>query len=255
MTNPFAPQGAPAEQQQAAPANPFGQGVAVQQQAAPQAAGNPFGAAPQTPAAAFPAATQQQAAAPATQQAAPPPMLDPNALRAAAAPVISTGKGPDLAAMYGRLVLMFPHSLTRVPRKPEHITAEQRAAGNVEQDQMTTTVVVLDSGPGTAPGTGSIPWGGKPHALGGEPHTNNDPLPYVRKGMWINQSRLISQLRDFMPAHPGAAPGMITGRLVKTGPESNAPWYLTTATAEEMAITQQYLTAVGQGVFPHPLAA
>lgn len=273
QANPFGQQPAPAAAAapapQQAPANPFG----AQQQpaAAPQAyAPAQQGYAPQqyaapaayAPPAAVPAAyapPQQYAApAPVAQQApaGPPPQL--GQVAAAPAPVAGGGRGAKLPDMYGRLVIAFPHSLKRVPRRPEHITAEQRAAGNIDQDQMTVTFVVLDSGPGTAPGTGFIDFGGAPHALPPTPHTDREMLPYVRKGMWINQSRLIGQLRDFMPggsmAGPGGAPGMVCGRLVKTGPESNAPWFLTTATPEELTTAGQYLAIVAEGRYPHPLA-
>ena len=225
--NPFAQQGAPApEQQQAAPAaNPYAQQQA-QQYAAPAAA------------------------APVQQQYAPagaPPAL--GAVANAPAPVVGDGKGAALPDMYGRLVVIFPFKLERVQRRPEHITAEQRAAGNTEQDRMTATVVVLDDGQG---GFTPIAYGGKPYALGGTPHTDSAPLPYVRKGMWLNQSRLISQLTASMPA-PGGWPSPVCGRIVKTGPEANAPWYLAAATDADLALVNQYMQLVTAGQYPHPL--
>jgi len=286
QANPFGqPAAAPAQQPQQAP-NPFGapqgqppapaQAYAPAHPAQQAPTANPFGApaapqayAPPAPAAYAPPAapqyappTQQQYAPPAqayAPQQAPPSSPPPlGQVAAAPAPVAGGGRGAKLPDMYGRLVIAFPHSLKRVPRRPEHITAEQRAAGNVEQDQMTVTFVVLDSGPGTPPGTGFIDFGGAPHALPPTPHTDREPLPYVRKGMWINQSRLISQLRDFMPggplAGPGGSPGMVCGRLVKTGPESNAPWFLTTAEPAELTIAGQYLSLVAENRYPHPLA-
>jgi hypothetical protein len=181
------------------------------------------------------------------------PTLDPNALGATPAPVVGEGKGPKLNDMYGRLVLVFPQAIATVPRRPEHITQEQRAAGNVNQERLTATVVVLDSGKGTPPG-GVIQWGGAPYALPATPHTNTDPLPYVRRGMWLNQSRLLSQLIPFLPSAPGQPSGMVAGRLVKTGPESNAPWYLESATEDELNLARTYLGLVGNGQYPHPLA-
>lgn len=287
--NPFA-QPAPAQpeqaanpfaQQQAAPAapaapNPFGQGVqtapaAPQQQYAPQQAApqayaptaaaqpaNPFA----NPASGRPNGTdhmahvQQTYAQPAQQQYAAPagmPALNAGALASAPPPVIAEGKGPKLPDMYGRLVLIFPLAMARVPRNPQYITPEQRAAGNVEQDRLTATVVILDSGKGSQPG-GTISWGGAPYALPPTPHTNHDPLPYVRKGMWINQSRLISQLVPFLPAGQGQPGGMVAGRLVKTGPEHNAPWYLEGADEQELALARTYLDLVGRGAYAHPLA-
>jgi hypothetical protein len=171
-------------------------------------------------------------------------------LRAAGAPVVGEGRGAKLADMYGRLVLVFPLGLTRVPRNPQFITAEQRQRGDLDQDRMTATVVVLDDGQG---GMTPIGYGGAPYALPPKPHTDSAPLPYVRKGMWINQSRLISQLRDFLP-QAGGAPGMICGRVVKAGPQNNDPWYLQGATEAELTLAGQYLELVQQGVYGHPLA-
>ena len=269
MTNPFA-QNVPVEPQQAAPAgNPFAQQQAAPAQPAPQV-GNPFGqqqaAAPAPQAYAQPQpmqqaapmyAPQQQApvqqyAAPAQQQSVP----QFGTLASAPAPVVGEGRGASLAHMFGRLVLVFPHREETVPRRAEHITAEQRAAGNVNQQRLTATVVVLDSGPGQMQ---PIAVDGKPNAFPPVPPTEYAPLPYVRKGMWINQSRLITQCRDFLPggvsAGPGGAPGMLLGRVAKAGPQQNDPWYLEPATQAELELAQKYLTLVQSGQFPNPLAA
>lgn len=232
MTNPFLP--AQPQQQPAAPANPF----AAPAPAAPQGFGSTLGANQ------FPAAAQ-----PAPQAA--PPALDMGRLASAPAPVVGEGRGAALPDMFGRLVLIFPLSIQRVPRNPQFITQEQRARGDVEQDRLTATVVVLDDGQG---GRQPIQYGGKPYALPPTPHTDSAPLPYVRKAMWINQSRLISQLRDSLPSAPGAAPGMVAGRVYKAGPNQNDPWYLIGATEQEIALVRQYLEAVQAGQFPHPLA-
>lgn len=270
--NPFgapqqaAPVAAPAQQFAAQQPNPFGAGVP----AAPQAPANPFGAAPQQQAPAPQAyAPQQPPAAPqyAPQQQAPiaapvqayappaaaPMALDPNALRAAGAPPASYTKGPELPDMYGRLVLFFPQEIARVPRNPRFISDADRAKGNVEQDRMTATIVILDSGPGTPPGSGTVSWGGAMHEFPQRPHTNHDPLPYVIKGKWISQSKLVDQCRAYVPA-PGGAPGMVAGRIAKRGNAHNDPWYLETATDAEIAIAQQYLSLVNEGRYPHPLA-
>lgn len=258
MTNPFLnqqPAPAPAQQPQAAPANPFGPGVPAAPAQQPQAApGNPYGqpqqqAQYQAPAPAT--APQQQYQAPAPQQQAAAPALNMGDLRSAGAPIVGNGRGAALPDMYGRLVLVFPLSLTRVPKKAEHITPEQRAAGNVDQDQLTATVVVLDDGNG---GMAPIWYGGKPHLLGGAPHTDSAPLPYVRKAMWLNQSRLVSQLRDFLPTGGPGTGGMICGRVVKAGPENNAPWYLQGANEQELALAGKYLELVQSGTYEHPLA-
>jgi hypothetical protein len=276
VTNPFA-QGVPAEQpaqQQAAPAtgNPFAQQAPAQPTSQ---APNPFGGQQAAPAAPQAYAQQQ---APAQQYAAPVPQYAPQQqapaqqyaapvpqqqgvpqfgqLASAPAPVVGEGRGATLAHMFGRLVLVFPHREETVPRRAEHITAEQRAAGNVNQQRLTATVVVLDAGPGRMD---PIAVDGKPNAFPPVPPSEYAPLPYVRKGMWINQSRMITQCRDFLPggaqAGPGGAPGMLLGRVAKAGPLQNDPWYLTPATEAELQLAQQYLTLVQNGQYPNPLAA
>jgi hypothetical protein len=267
--NPFAA-AAPAGPEPAPPAapapmaNPYAQQAAPVQAYAPPAAvpaaPNPFGqAVPVAPAPQYGAPVQQQAPAQQwaqpVQQSNPAPPAPPQAfgqLQSAPAPVVGEGRGAKLADMYGRLVVIFPLAIDTVARNPQFITAEQRAQGNVTQDRLTATVVVLDQGPGTAPG-GFIEWGGAPHQLGGAPHDKRDPLPYVRKGMWINQSRLISQCRPSVPA-PGQPSSPVVGRLAKTGPEANAPWYLVGASDAEVQLAQTYLNLVAAGQYPHPLA-
>lgn len=289
--NPFAQnvpaqtaQPATAPQQQTAP-NPF-----AQQQAAPAApqqqtpaAGNPFAqAAQQVGHAAVPQAyapqqsygapapaavqTYPQYGAPAAQQQAPAPVVvtqyhqtAPPALGTAAAPpppVAGGGRGAKLADMYGRLVVVFPLSLQRVPKNAKFVTDADRQSGNLEQDRMTATVVVLDGG--AVGNMQPLAWGGNPHALGGSPHTESSPLPYVRKGMWLNQSQVIGQLSPYLPGRerggPNGAPGAVVGRIVKTGPQQNDPWFITTPTEEELHLANQYLQLVGAGQFPHPLA-
>jgi hypothetical protein len=77
----------------------------------------------------------------------------------------------------------------------------------------------------------------------------------VIKGKWISQSRIIDQCRAYLPQYPGGQSGMIAGRLVKRGPAHNDPWYLETATQEEMDLAGTYLNLVNNGQYPHPLAA
>lgn len=249
MTNPFAQ---PAQQPQpvapaqpAAPANPFGPGVPA---ATP---GNPYQQQPQAyaPPAAPQYLGQPGPAAPQHTQAAPP-ALDVNSLQGAGAPVVGEGKGAKLADMYGRLVLVFPLSCSRVPKSPQYITDEDRRNGRIDQDRMVATVVVLDDGQG---GMQPISYGGKIDAFPPVPNTDTAALPYVRKAMWINQSRLISQLREALP-QAGAAPGMRLGRVVKSGPAHNDPWYLAPATEADLTLARQYLALVGAGQAPHPLA-
>lgn len=233
--------------------NPFADPYTPTAPAQPTAPVNPFTVPAQPAVPSFPGALSPQEM---TQVAAPapttaPPAFDFSRLASAPAPVVGEGRGAQLADMYGRLVLFFPLSLQRVPRSPQYITAEQRARGDLEQDRLTATIVVLDDGQG---GMQPIAYGGKPYAIPSTPHTDSAPLPYVRKAMWINQSRLISQLRDSVPAAPGQAPGMIAGRIAKTGPAQNDPWYLIGATEPEVALVRQYLELVQAGQQPHPLA-
>jgi hypothetical protein len=269
--NPFAPN-VPAQPQQQG-GNPFAQPQQQPQAPAQQPpAGNPFAApAPQQPAPngyyAQPAPQQPQAypqqqpyqphPAPqgpygqtATQQQAAPPALDPNALSAAAPPPPSgDAKGAKLPDMYGRLVVIFPLSFEQRPKNPGFITPQDRANGNLMQDQITATVVVIDDGRG---GYSPISWGGDP--MRNIPPTDTVALPYVRRAMWISQSKLIAQLRPYLPQTPGAAPGMAVGRVLKAGNEANSPWYLSTATDDEVAHARLYLNLVAQGQVPHPLA-
>lgn len=264
--NPFLQAAQPAVEQQAPQAadNPFGPGVPAtpQQQApaAPQAYAQPAQQQSQHGAQGQPAwLAQQQAAqvqpqyAPAPQQAsaAPPQALDPAMLRGAPAPIVGEGRGAKLAHMYGRLVLVFPLSITRKPRNPQYVTPEQRARGDLDQEQITATFVVLDDGQG---GMQPIRFGGDPAAFPPIPDTESAPLPYVRKGLWVTQSRVISQLRDSLPAGPGQPSSPVCGRMVKTGPQRNDPWYITTATDTELSLAGQYMQLVANGTYPHPLA-
>jgi len=259
--NPFA-------QQQAAPAAPpqAPQAYAPQQQV--PAAGNPFAqqqAAPQGYAPQQYAAPAQQAYAPQQAYSAPAPAAvqthaAPPALGTASAPpppVAAGGKGAKLADMYGRLVVIFPMALQRVPKNAKFITDADRQSGNLDQERMTATVVVLDGG--RVGDLTPLAWGGNPYQIGGgTPHTESSPLPYVRKGMWLNQSQLIGQCSPYLPGRerggPNGAPGAVVGRIVKTGPQQNDPWFITTPTDAEIGLANQYLQLVSAGQFPHPLA-
>lgn len=255
-SNPFAQQqAAPAAPQQApqayAPPTQY-----VPEQQAPPAAGNPFaqGAAPATQQAYAPQQTYSAPAPAAVQTHAAPPAL--GTASAPPPPVSGGGKGAKLADMYGRLVVIFPMALQRVPKNAKFITDADRQSGNLEQDRMTATLVVLDGG--AVGNMTPLAWGGNPHALGGQPHTESSPLPYVRKGMWLNQSQLIGQCSPYLPGRerggPNGAPGAVVGRLVKTGPQLNDPWFITTPTDDELNLANQYLQLVSAGQFPHPLA-
>jgi hypothetical protein len=260
--NPFAapaPQAAP-EPAPAVP-NPFGPGT--QAAPAPQAYAPP---APVAPApqqyAPHPAPQGQygQTAAPAPSYAPPAPQgyagpaLNMDALRPADAPSPSgSGTGAKIADMYDRLVLVFPHTVETVNRSPQFITPEQRAKGQLTEERVVATVVVLDMGPGTSPAGAFIDFGGAPYQQPPIPHTTREPLPYVRRSMWITQSKLVEQLKPHLPAAIGAQ-GMVAGRVVKQGTDRNSPWYLAGATESELALCRQYMEGVAANYFPHPLA-
>lgn len=234
MTNPFAP--------------------AVPQQAPPAAPGNPFASpAPATPqgyGAQLGAPQAYTPPAPTSVAAAPAPTLDLSRLAPAPAPIVGEAGGADLEAMFGRLLLIFPLQIERVP---PYKGQEVRSADGM-RDRLTATVVVLDDGRG---GQSPIQWGGNLYGPPSQqrPHTDSAPLPYIRKAMWLNQSRLISQLRGELPTPAnGNVPGMIAGRLSRAGQETNAAWYLIGATDAEVALVRQYLEAVQAGHVPHPLA-
>ncbi len=261
-SNPYATIPAPA-QQPAAAGNPFGPGVPAQQgpPAAPQAYAQPAAApspyaqpqtyTPNAQPAYAPAAAQPQAYAQPQQQAAPagpPPAL--GAVQSVGVAVAGEGKGAKFPDMYGRLALFFPLSLTRVPRNPQYITPEQRQRGDLDQERLVATVVVLDDGQG---GMQPISYGGDIAAFPPIPNTESAPLPYVRKAMWITQTRMIGQLRDALPQN-GGAPEMRLGRVVKAGPNRNDAWYLQQATEQDLALANQYLQLVSAGQYPHPLA-
>jgi hypothetical protein len=277
VTNPFAPAVPAAEQQQPAQAsqqqapaaqNPFQQGYSstgrhesvspmqhVQQtyaqQQAPQAyapPANPYAQPQQAAPMGYPNQPTYAAPSPA---AAAAPALDRSRLGAAPPPPPSgDGKGAKWSDMYGRLVLVFPLSFETKPKNPRFITDVDRAAGNVMQEQITATVVVLDDGQG---GNTPISWGGSP--MPPVPPTDHAPLPYVRKAMWISQSKIIAQLKPNLPTVPSGAPGMVLGRVFKAGNEHNSPWYLEPATEVDITRAGQYLDLVAAGTFPHPLAA
>lgn len=245
MTNPFAQPAAPVPTP-AGPVNPFANPV-------------PAPAVPSFPGALSPQEMQTVATnsfKQATGQQTTPPALDLNRLSSAPAPIIGEGGGAKLNDMFGRLLLLFPLRLDRVPEfKSSNGQTDQnrRPSADGLRNQITATVVVLDDGNG---GHSPIQWGGDIYAPPQlqKPHTDSAPLPYVRKAMWLSQSRLISQLRDSLPTTPGQAPGMIAGRLSKAGNGPTDAWYLIGATEQEVALVRTYLELVQAGQYPHPLA-
>lgn len=258
--SPFAPAvpQQPAPQAYAPPAqqpNPYAQPAPQQAPPAPYG-GNPYAQAPAGQpvyvGGQAPAYAPQQQAAPAAVPAGPPPALNPGSLNAAPPPPPSgEGRGPKFPHMYGRLCLFLPQAITRRPRNPQYITAEQRQRGDVEQDQLTATVVILDDGNG---GNAPVMFGGDPSAFPPVPDTESGALPYVRKSMWVTQSKVIEQLKPHLPqAASGNVPGMVVGRLRKAGPQRNDPWFIEPANGAELERAGQYLALVQAGTFPHPL--
>ncbi len=255
--NPFAPPAAPAAEPAvpAQPVNPFGQPAAVPQAHAAPAA--PTWLAQPTVAE---QATYQQPTAPAfAPPAAPtasgytPPALNLNGA-ASVAPAALGGIGADLWSMAGRLVMVLPLHIATEPIPEKWITPKDREMNRLTREKITANVVVLSDKDG---GTADLEWGGDPRTAPGmpgyKPHTNIDPLPYVRKGMWLS-GKLIDQLRPGLPGAPGAAPSPMIGKVWKDGPDKTDPWYLMPATAEDIARAKYYLAAVERGQFPHPLA-
>jgi hypothetical protein len=266
MTNPFAPQpAAPAP----APVgtNPFGPATPVEPAAPAPAPGNPFGPGPAAPPAPYappapayvppsnppaPAPAYGQPASnggspwPAGAQAAPPPTLGRAA--APAPPSEGGGRGAKLPDMYGKLCIVIPTAYDPARQKNAQFI---KAGESTTQRQMTVTFVVIDDG--TFRGQRPIEFGGKPYAMPPTPHNQSAPLPYINKGVWINQTRMIDQLMPNLPGGPKAGE-IVVGRPFKTSPEHNAPWYLSTPTHEELVFAQLYLDAVAAGHLPHPLA-
>lgn len=250
--SPFAP--AVPQQPQYAPPAPQAYAPPQQPQYAPPAQPQYAPPAPQGPygQTAYGQAPAAQQAAPAQVPAGPPPVLHASALNAAPPPPPSgEGRGAKFAHMYGRLCMFLPQAIARRPRNPQYITAEQRQRGDLEQDQLTATVVVLDDGQG---GNAPIMFGGDPAAFPPIPDTESAALPYVRKGMWITQSKVIEQLKPHLPSPAnGNVPGMVVGRLRKAGPQRNDPWFIEPANGPELERAGQYLALVQAGTFPHPL--
>lgn len=246
MTNPFAPPAAVAPSAPAQQSNPFGQ----PQQAAPVTA-------PPTPAwLTQPTAAEQSAFIPSPMGAPAnvyqPPALDAGALNAVAPPAPSGASGADLWAMYGWLVMVLPTHIESVLIPENYKSDRDRANNRTHRERITANVVVIGDPNG---GVEKLGFGGDPRALpaGSKPHTEWADLPYIRKGMWLS-GKLIGQLKPGLPPAPGAAPSPLIGRVMKDGPDKTDPWYLTTATAEDLTRGRFYLEAVGRGQFPHPLA-
>jgi hypothetical protein len=154
--------------------------------------------------------------------------------------------------MYGRLVLLFPHTIERgLPSKFRDQSGQPKV-----QDKIIATVVVLDDGNG---GQQPIGYGGDMTSFPQKPHTDYGQLPYVRKGLFVWQNSIIKQIEAWLPGGPqapqdGRTPGMCLGRIAKDGPERTDPWYLRDPNEQDTQLANYYIAAVAEGRFPHPLA-
>jgi hypothetical protein len=238
--NPFLPQqpAAPAPQQAPPAQQPQGNPYAQQPQQAP----NPYAQQPTAPQAYAP---QQQ------PQYAPTPQGWPQGAAPAAAgggglvarpgqfvtpppPSAGTGSRPRLLDMYGRLLLVLPEHVQRGVAS----RFTNRDGSPQTQDKLTATVIVLDGGP--------MAFGGEPEKgpAGKGQHTQTVDVPYVVKGMWINQSKLIEQLEEALAMRLRGEPGLALGRLWKVGQAQNDPWVLAAPTPDDAAVYDRYVSQV-----------
>jgi hypothetical protein len=223
MTNPFMPQ------QPAAPANPYAQPSAP-------APANPY-AQPQQQAPTNPYAQQQ--AAPPAQYTQQPQQMPGNGLVArpgeflAPPPPSASGSGnlPSIGDLQGKLLIIMPESVKRgVPSRFTNNGVPQT------QDQMTCTIVVLDDGQG-----GQLTFMPKQN---GQPtgQAQTVQLPYVIKGKWITQRKLVEQLEQALSMRLAGQPGLVFGRLWKTGTSNNDPYVLAQPQPHEVEIYNRYVS-------------
>lgn len=215
MTNPFLPAAPPAQPQQ----NPYAQ---QQPQYTQQPAQNPYAPHPaptgpygQTAPAAPPAANNL-VAQPGQFSTPPPPSAS------------GSGNMPKIGDLQGRLLIIMPESLQRGLLS----RFTNRDGSPQAQDRLTATVVVLDGGP--------LQWGG---TQPGSARQNAD-VPYVIKGLWIQQTKLIEQLNEPLQIRLGGGPGLALGRLWKTGTEQNAPYVLATPNDQDVQAYNAYVSQV-----------
>lgn len=206
--NPYAQQQAPAPQAYAPPQQP---------QYAPTQQGWPQGAV----------------AAP-TAQAASNLVARPGQFVTPPPPSSGGGARPRLLDMYGRLLLVLPEHIARGVAS----RFLNRDGSPQTQDKLTATVIVLDGGP--------LAFGGEPEKgpAGKGQHTQTADVPYVVKGLWINQSKLIEQLEEALAMRLRGEPGLALGRLWKVGQAQNDPWVLAAPTPEDAAVYDRYVSQV-----------
>ena len=229
MTNPFLPrQETPAYAPPApAPAgNPYAQ--------PPAPVGNPYAQPAAAPAPQYQGWPQNSAPAPTNLVAQPGKFNNPP-------PPSASGGGarPRLLDMYGRLLIILPEHIQRgLPSRFMNNGQPQL------QDKLTATVIVLDSGdPNNGP---KLAFGGEPEKgpAGKGPHTQFVDVPYVVKGLWINQSKLIEQLEESLAQRLRGEPGLALGRLWKVGSAQNDPWVLAPAQPADVALYDRYVSQV-----------
>lgn len=218
MSNPFMP----AQPQQQPASNPFQQPQQPAYQPQPQYTQQPQQYAP-------PAAPQQQYAPAPQQQYAQPaanvPVAAPGGYMPPPPPSESGSSNmPRINDLQGRLLIVMPEKIERqVPGgRP----------GYAPQDRITATVVVLDGGP--------LQWGGTTPT---SPRMT-EQVPYVIKGLWVRQTKLVQQLEPALELRLSGGPGLVLGRLWKTGPGQNDPYVLATPTPQDGALYDQYVSQV-----------
>lgn len=228
MTNPFLPaQPAPQPQQPvyAPPAQPQSNPYAP-----PQPQGNPY-ATQQHPQYAQPAPQQPAYAPPVQQQTAL--VARPGQFSTPPPPSASGGVRPRLLDMYGRLLIVLPEAIQR------GIPSRFMDKGQPQlQDKLTATVIVLDGGP--------LAFGGEPEKgpTGKGQHTHTEQVPYVVKGLWIPQAKLIEQLEEALAMRLRGEPGIALGRLWKVGQAQNDPWVLAAPQPDDVAQYDRYVSQV-----------
>lgn len=233
MTNPFLPQQpapAPAPQQQPAQGgNPF---MPQQPQQAPAPVQQPqYTQQPQQ----YPATTYGTGPVAQTipQQPSNPNLVArPGGYSTPPPPSASNGGGqPKVGDLQGRLLLILPESIAHgvASRFMDRQTGQPQL-----QDRLTATVIVLDGGP--------LQWTPSKNGQPGQPRA--EQVPYVIKGMWINQSKLIEQLQEALGIRQQGGPGLALGRLWKAGTGQSDPYLLAPPSPQDGAVYDQYVSAV-----------